>query len=75
MRTATEFAATILLNEGGWMPDANPIARLLVLSDPQIGLYRTVRCRAQAPNSQRTAAGHPSIDLPVIEGYERENSC
>lgn len=49
-----------------------PLARLLVLSDPQIGLYRAVLEQAEAVNDRLAAAGQKRVDLPRIEAYERE---
>ncbi len=54
------------------MTNDSPLARLLVLSDPQIGLYRAVLEQAEAVNDRLAAAGRERIDLPRIERYERE---
>ena len=55
------------------MAESDPIARLLVLSDPQIGLYRAVLSEAEEVNRRLEAAGHETVELPRIDGYERED--
>jgi 3',5'-cyclic AMP phosphodiesterase CpdA len=54
------------------MTNDEPLARLLVLSDPQIGLYRAVLEQAEAVNDRLAAAGRERVELPRIEAYERE---
>ena len=49
-----------------------PIARVLVLSDPQIGLYRAVFERGLANSNRLVAQGHEALELPEIVGHERE---
>ena len=54
------------------MTDSTLLARLLVLSDPQIGLYQSMLAEAEQVNERLEAAGRPRIELPRIEAHERE---
>lgn len=54
------------------MTDETPLARILVLSDPQIGLYRAVFDQARANSDRLVAAGDAALDVPEIHGHERE---
>jgi 3',5'-cyclic AMP phosphodiesterase CpdA len=54
------------------MPDSSPLARLLVLSDPQIGLYQSMLSQAEQVNERLEAAGREQVALPRIQAHERE---
>jgi 3',5'-cyclic AMP phosphodiesterase CpdA len=54
------------------MTNPIPLARILVLSDPQIGLYRSVFEQARTNSDRLVAAGKPALDVPEIHGHERE---
>ncbi len=57
------------------MTTDQPIATLMLTSDPQIGLYRSALNQAEAKRIRLEQSGrsHPAFeDLPQIEGFERE---
>jgi 3',5'-cyclic AMP phosphodiesterase CpdA len=58
------------------MASDTPLVTLMLTSDPQIGLYRAARDRAEANRASLEATGREDPvfdDLPHIEAYERES--